>query len=80
MRSETNRPHLQLVLLLLGDLGEQLGLLSGQRLDQRVTLRHEAGFKLHAALLKQRHKREHDEEHAPTTDITSGEGAGESSL
>lgn len=47
--------HLQLVLLLLGDFGEQLGFLSRQRLDQRVTLSHEAGFKLHSVLLKETH-------------------------
>lgn len=44
--------YLQFVLLLLGDLGEQFGFLSGQRIDQRITLRHQTGLKLHAALLQ----------------------------
>lgn len=50
--------HLLLVLLLLGDFGEQFGFLSGERLDQRVTLGHEAGFELHTALLKQNTQKE----------------------
>lgn len=45
--------YLQLVLLLFGDFGEQLGLLSGQRVDQRIALSHQTSLKLHAALLKQ---------------------------
>ena len=45
--------HLELVVLLFGDFGEQLGFLSGERLDQRVALSHEAGFKLHSVLLKE---------------------------
>lgn len=52
--------HLQLVLLLLGDLGQQFGFLSGERLDQRVTLSHEACFELYAVLLKQ-HTQTHNQ-------------------
>lgn len=44
--------YLQFVLLLFGDFGEQFGFLSGQRIDQRITLRHQTSLKLHAALLK----------------------------
>lgn len=67
--------HLQLVLLLLGDFGQQFGFLSGERLDQRVALCHEASFELHAVLLK-RHTNTnmvqiHNQEHfmVPATQI-----------
>lgn len=52
--------YLQLVLLLFGDFGEQLGFLSGQRVDQRIALGHQTSLKLHATLLK----------HASTTSIS----------
>lgn len=43
--------HLQLVLPLFGDLGEQLGFLPGQSIDQRITLSHQAGLVVQAILL-----------------------------
>lgn len=48
------QPYLQFVLLLLGDFSEQFGFLSGESLNQWVTLCHEASFKLHTVLLKQK--------------------------
>lgn len=50
---EISHPHLHFVLLLLGDFGEQFGFLSGESVDQSVTLCHETSLNLHAALLKQ---------------------------
>ena len=43
--------HLQLMLPLFGDLGEQLGFLPGQSIDQRITLSHQAGLVVQAILL-----------------------------
>lgn len=53
VEGQISHPHLHFVLLLLGDFGEQFGFLSGESVDQRVTLCHETRLDLHAALLKQ---------------------------
>jgi hypothetical protein len=43
--------YLQLVFPLFGHLGEQLGLLPCQRIDQGVTLSHQAGFVVQSVFL-----------------------------
>lgn len=45
---------LKLVLVLLVDSGEQLGLAAVQGLDKGVALRHQTGLELHAVLLEEK--------------------------
>ena len=47
--------HLQLVLVLVVDPGEQLGLAAVQRVDEGVTLRHQTRLELHPVLLRDKH-------------------------
>lgn len=49
--SLTTQAHLQLVLVLLVDPGQQLGFPSVEGVNEGVTLGHQAGFKLHTVLL-----------------------------
>lgn len=48
--------HLQLVLMLLGHLDQQLSLASVQGINEGITLRHQAGLKLHAVFLTDEHR------------------------
>lgn len=50
----TLHTHLQFVLVLFVDAGQQLGFASVQGLDEGVALRHQAGLELHAVLLRDR--------------------------
>lgn len=47
--------HLELVLPLFGNLGEELGFLPRQSLNKGVTLSHQAGLELHPVLLPGTH-------------------------
>lgn len=49
--SLTTQAHLQLVLVLLVDPGQQLGFPSVEGVDEGVTLGHQAGLELHTVLL-----------------------------
>lgn len=46
--------HLKLVLVLLVDSGQQLGLAAVQGLDEGVALRHQTGLELNAVLLEEK--------------------------